>query len=207
MKSSAATGSRSSSRPTRRAARTPAPAGKAESRSDARDAPNTRRPQAVPQTHHKHRAGFWADQTQPRDHPTQTKRQGRRPVGMAPRGSDPQHPQAPQPLDRTRRHVSRRDRRVHGTAVPRHRLTSHRFARQPRPKGATQAAGQRCPSRLRRAKSGRRGPPHSAGQEGVLDLLTLSRAPSLTLLPLKKRSSLFATFTRSYRASRRLYGW
>jgi hypothetical protein len=49
------------------------------------------------------RAGLRADQIQPAGRPVRAKRQGRRPVRVAVSRTDPQHPEAPQPLDRQHR--------------------------------------------------------------------------------------------------------
>ena len=151
-KSSAATGSRSSSRPTRRSARTPVPGGRAESM--RRCARRSEHPKAASCTSNEqeHRAGLRADQTQPRDHPIPTTRQGRRQVGMAPHRSDPQPPQAPQPLDRTRHGVNRQARGSPGpgSAEPPHQSqlcptssseTSHERERRRRRDGGRLASG------------------------------------------------------------------
>ena len=111
-------GFRSWSRPTRRSARTPVPAGRAESMTRCAKCSEHPRPPAVPQTKQEHRASVRADQAQPRDHPLPTKRQGRRQVGMAPDLSHPQPPKAPQPLDRPRGRVNRQPR-ARDSAEPR----------------------------------------------------------------------------------------
>ena len=92
------------------------------------------RPRVLHQTTTQHRAGLWADQTQPRDDPLPTTRQSRSTVGMATDRRHPQPPEAPQPLDRARHRVNQRPRARDSAEPPPHHQT---FARQPRPTGAT----------------------------------------------------------------------
>ena len=106
------------------------------------------------------RAGLRANQIQPADRPVHAKRQGRRAVGMAVGGSNPQSPQAPQPLDSQHRltppQADTRD------TVPRNRPSNQKCAILPyfptasRPSGTSRRRGASGRRASRRRPSGPR---------------------------------------------------
>jgi hypothetical protein len=131
-KSSAATGSRSSSRPTRPAARTLVPAGRAGSMK--RCARRSEHPKAARSTSNAPHA---SSLSLGRSNTTAGSPDSNEEAGPPPgrNGASSQQPTTSSSSTTTGSHPpprEARDRRFHRTAVPRHRLTSHRFARQPR---------------------------------------------------------------------------
>lgn len=125
---------------------------------------NRPRPRALPQTTTQHRAGVRADQAQPWDDPSPTKRQGRGAVRVAPDRSHTQPVKASQPLDRARHRVTGR----FAPAVPRHRHSPSDLCPTASDKTSSRLLAARLSKRSSAATTDERPAPRSSATADLL---------------------------------------